>query len=305
MTHRRWALWLAVGLLWPWRAEARHAAGTEAVPWLKINPDAAQAALGQTGVARRGVGFPLMVNPALLGASGEHASAAAGHLQAFEGMTGTHGAASVNLGTWALGAQVGTWAAESSPATDAQGREIGSTRFSAQSVSAGLAHREGDWRWGLAGKTFQEDLGGGSHASRRQGWAGDVGAFWRHPYDPWSVGASLTNVGGSVKNATGGNPLPWTARLGAEVSWLGHQVHTTLELAAQKGEAISSRLGLGYQPWSNLSLRLGEATDPSQNNWTGWTAGVGLKISDVELNYAYAPDDNLGLSQRASLAWEW
>ncbi|MBD3285217.1 hypothetical protein GF359_02345 [candidate division WOR-3 bacterium] len=54
--------------------------------------------------------------------------------------------------------------------------------------------------------------------------------------------------------------------------------------------------GVEYSPWPILSLRLGYSTEriQAENLSDGISAGFGLQVSNLEINYSYLPNSNIG-----------
>ncbi|MDP2989530.1 MAG: PorV/PorQ family protein, partial [Kiritimatiellota bacterium] len=112
------------------------------------------------------------------------------------------------------------------------------------------------------------------------------------------VGANYQNaIGGKITNKTSGatDDLAQNLKLGTKITLLGREgeaaaVHNTrklyanvdYDLAMNGSRANVLHLGTEFWPTSNLALRAG-----SDNNEL--TAGLGLRYSGIEFNYAYHP----------------
>jgi len=158
------------------------------------------------------------------------------------------------------------------------------------------------WDFGLAAKFFQETL----DASTVNGGALDIGGIYH--FDPqWSLGASVRDIGPSLRFAGAEARLPWTGdvglwnKLNAWLGW-GAEVSETID------EPIELRAGGEAIPESHIALRAGYALR-SESNDLGMLAnasfGMGLLIGPAHLDYAFGSLGDFGYTHRISMAWRF
>ncbi|MFH1826643.1 MAG: PorV/PorQ family protein [bacterium] len=145
---------------------------------------------------------------------------------------------------------------------------------------------------GGAGLSMIEDAAG-------SGYSVDLGALYPVT-DFWMLGANYQNaVGGVIQRSSGiDESIAPTLKLGSQFTLLGKEgrsytLHRVRKLYANVDYDINSNglpnaahYGLEFWPSANLALRMG--SDNSE-----LTAGLGLRFSGIEFNYAYHPFDSV------------
>ncbi len=109
----------------------------------------------------------------------------------------------------------------------------------------------------------------------------------------FSLGAVAQNIGSKL----GSDPLPLTFKLGA-ASKLKNVV-LALDIAKPQDNEVYYCLGAEWWLRNVLALRAGYKTN--QDVGEGWSAGLGFKFSRSDLDYAYVPYGDLGITHRISL----
>lgn len=153
---------------------------------------------------------------------------------------------------------------------------------------------------GATGRAARQTLGDMHFDS----FAVDAGVLWR-AVPALAVGAAVSNLGGSGSESD----LAMGLNLGA--SWhqaVGAEDHVLLACATEIQPGGLSHLNVGGEGtfMSHLALRAGyrfNFADQQLNGLTGLTAGVGISISHVALDYAYVPFGELGNLHRISLTF--
>lgn len=142
-------------------------------------------------------------------------------------------------------------------------------------------------RAGLALRRVQEKL----DTEDSKGWCGDVGLAWRH--EAWAVQASALNLGKVSAFQSESVALPRTLNLGA--SWSGAlpvpgwQVSARATLRHLQDDETHPHLGLELRPAAGLALRGG---------WMGGhedrflTLGAGFAWGQARLDYGWLPFDS-------------
>ncbi len=136
--------------------------------------------------------------------------------------------------------------------------------------------------------------------------AGDLGVLWS-PVKNFRLGAAYSNLG----TAVAGHSLTGQFQGGASATFdlssrdrfllalSGSWFSTNLGAAQAGGELVLDKrwsLRAGYQlPF----------TDNQVSGFTNFTAGAGVKIESLSLDYAYLPFGSLGVSHRVSLSYQF
>ena len=183
------------------------------------------------------------------------------------------------------------------------GTSFDSTLGLAPAVSTGddafflsMAYRiKNIFAFGVTGKYILRQIAGYNASA----FGGDVGVLIT-PGDRFRIGAGLFNAGQDVKFISEGDPLPMTGRLGLAFKILDVP-HNSLLLSVDndqfQAQAYQGAAGMEYWLDKTLALRAGYTGDAYEQHWT---AGVGLSISQFQLDYAYAPAGTLGDTHRLS-----
>jgi len=142
--------------------------------------------------------------------------------------------------------------------------------------------------FGLSAGMLQETIA----EDKKTAYLGNIGLLFK-PSEPISVGLTCQNVGSDL----GEDPLPLTYKGGIALRL------KSFTIAADAVKAIDDDMyfcvGLEWWIGDILALRAGYRT--GQDIGSGMSAGVGLKISKINIDYAYIPYGNLGNTQRISL----
>lgn len=165
-----------------------------------------------------------------------------------------------------------------------------------------LVFRTGLVALGTSVKYARETIGG----SRLDAWAGDAGLAIA-VFDLMAFGVSVQNIGGDLG---AGLHLPRRTRAGFTLNYVDPQgtyrLLTTLEgqwpsegtafliLGAESGMVTH---GLG------LLARVGYVGHSAATPASPFTAGAGIELGRLHLDYAYRADDALGARHRVGLRW--
>jgi len=150
---------------------------------------------------------------------------------------------------------------------------------------------------GLNIKFLQEKLAN----EKASAWATDIGTIYDTPLKGLSLGACLQNLGTEVKFIQEGYPLPLTLKLGIGFTknMMGQPLTLAVDYNVPNDDKESFSLGGEYWVRNVLGLRAGYKNGQALGN--GLCLGVGLKISFVELSYAFLGLGYLGNTHRMGL----
>lgn len=304
---RPWAAALALGvLLLP---SARLGSALESgAEFLRIDTDARAGGMASAGAASSFGVNALTYNPAGLAAlrGGELAFS---HTQWLPGSTHDFIGAGLPLragGAWK--AAVGVTRLNNGGIAgrgDDRGAAGGFSAYD-QSVALGAAGSYGRWSAGGAVKYIQSDIAG----TRAATWAVDLGARRSLRGLPVAVGVCVQNLGPGLKYISQRDPLPLSAAAGLTFMPLaGFSLTLDAKRYVYDRETVFS-LGSEYKLFgdgtsvSALALRggLGGARSGSGDGLGGlWSAGAGIRLFDLNVDYALAPYRDLGSTHRVTL----
>lgn len=130
----------------------------------------------------------------------------------------------------------------------------------------------------------------------------DLGVIWRPPVQGLTFGASLTNLGSSLKFVREREPLPLTLKLGAGYLVPSGRWGLTSDLIVTRSRDFAGKIGGEF--WilpEALALRAG--FNSTIEAGSGFTIGAGFRWDDLRLDYAYVPTGDLGRQHQMSLAY--
>lgn len=130
-------------------------------------------------------------------------------------------------------------------------------------------------------------------------WAGDLSAYTR-PINGVSAGVTFDNLN-RPEITLGNDPDVFRRHMRAGLAYRAPRDRFILSMDANKTEQQSPYYvaGLEYNPISLLSLRTG--WDQNQDV----TLGFGVTFRSLRFDYAYANQENLGATNKASLTFRW
>jgi hypothetical protein len=274
--------------------------GSQAMPWLKQDNNAATAGMAGVAVANEVNVNAIGANPAsLAGLKGQQAGFM--HDAGLEGVSTEHAAYGLGLGQGVGAALSVAYLNFGSVSTYqvagnglVQGADINPSGLA---IALGVGKSIGPLSGGVALKWAREDLG----SSQSSAVAGDLGL--RYSTDAGiSLGVAAQNLGGSVN----GSALPTAYRLGAayarEVA-KNQSVEAGVEAQTPSSEfkAATVRLGAQYGLEDNLALRGGYIIAAGDAVDSAFTVGAGVGYKGVHLDYAFEPSKDLGNRNRFSI----
>lgn len=274
-----------------------HEPGSTALPLLKSGQGARAAGLGEAYVALADDPSALYWNPAGLGQLPDYHLSFSHH----EWFAGTrdelvHIALPSGVGTFGLGAVysgnpgIEGWNERNEP-LDTFGTWDGI-------LTLGFGTRIGrDYFIGLAAKGIFEHL----HATIGYGGAAEAG-FLARPLPFLGLGLACRNLGLMLFDGYPEN-LPTELALGASGRF--GPLRGTAEAVYPLDNALNLRAGVEWTPVSELSVRLGYRSGPADittlGAFSGLTAGLGVNLSNLRLDYSISPAGGLGIAHRFGL----
>ncbi|MBM3331415.1 PorV/PorQ family protein [candidate division WOR-3 bacterium] len=271
--------------------------GTSVMPVLKIEQGVRLAAMGGAGIGAVEDASAIYWNLAGLGRAQSY-HCALSHHQWFAGIKDEVIHAALPSGQGALGLGlvysgepgVEFWDANNVPGDTFR------TWNGAMSIGYGLSVAP-NYQVGVALKGFYQVL----YTTSGYGGAIDLG-FACRPLPYLRLGATGRNIGFAAYGA-GGEPMPIEAGVGGGLA-VG-PVNAVLDVIATMDNAPSLHAGVEYLPVPELAVRLGYRTGPQDLGTlgvlSGLTAGLGVNVGPLSLDYAITPYGKLGIAHRIGL----
>lgn len=141
---------------------------------------------------------------------------------------------------------------------------------------------------------------------RASGHAFDAGLMWTPSFaQGLTLGASARNMGPAVRFQRERERLPLTLRSGAayEFEWDKRPVLLSADLIGQRDSALQFAVGAETTFGKTVSLRMGWSSRNQAD--IGLTAGAGMRIRDLSVDYAIVPFGDLELAHRMSVTFRW
>ncbi|MFC1522646.1 PorV/PorQ family protein [Elusimicrobiota bacterium] len=161
-----------------------------------------------------------------------------------------------------------------------------------------------DLRLGLALKYIASDLGPESAST----FALDLGSIY-HLNDAWQTSFAIQNIGGKLKFVDEGDPLPLRVKPGVaykkDLANEGKLIGTLDAdlLFVDKRYLINP--GVEWWPKEMFAVRAGYQLGRDSDAGPGVSAGLGYRVSNVGIDYAFAPYGVLGNTHQISLAFKF
>ncbi|HAH31417.1 MAG TPA: hypothetical protein DCL44_03780 [Elusimicrobia bacterium] len=186
---------------------------------------------------------------------------------------------------------------------DASGVNIGSFNSQEGAFSFGLsAALGGDWYNAYALKVFYQK----ADRNRASSLGGDAGLL--KIAGDWRFGVSVSNVGAKLKLGSSAFDLPLMIRAGA-ARRLKDQLLVSLDAlkAGENAVALCAGVENGFDIGEEdlFFVRVGYKSGRSQYAGSGFTGGIGIKYNDLGLDYAFSPYGELGDAHRITLSFNF
>jgi len=156
--------------------------------------------------------------------------------------------------------------------------------------------------WGITVKYLYEKI----YLESAYGVAVDLGTIYKLPFQGFSVGAAIQNIGKMSEFKNEAVKLPTTLKCGLAYE-LPFQLYGNMLIAADiikiLDSAFYTNFGIEYELKKLLALRAGYLAGYDERSIQG---GIGLKLSRYRLDYAYAPfKSDIGNSHRISFGMKF
>ncbi|MEW5766823.1 MAG: PorV/PorQ family protein [bacterium] len=124
----------------------------------------------------------------------------------------------------------------------------------------------------------------------------DAGGVYHLPRHPIKLGLVIQNLGPKASLVEEDFSLPLTIKLGGSYSLLAHRLIMAADMHKIKGQRAGFNLGLEYWAIPSLALRAGynlKGESTEIESLSGLSVGLGFRIKNYGLDYAYSAGDKL------------
>lgn len=170
-----------------------------------------------------------------------------------------------------------------------------------QALSVAYADKFTLWdrmfRWGMTVKLLQQTIG----AEQATGLAYDAGIIYAPVARNWRVGATVQNLGFLSKFRDEADPLPLNFKLSGAAFFMGEKLRLGLDVNFPLDNTPILNTGVEFYPIPQVALRGGYRFDDNTTDFRGPTAGIGVTLAGITLDYAYVPFELLGTNHKFSL----
>ncbi|MFC1566769.1 PorV/PorQ family protein [bacterium] len=135
------------------------------------------------------------------------------------------------------------------------------------------------------------------------GYAADIGLLISHKQI--RIGAYVENLGKGIKLYKEEFPLPTRVNVGVLFNTREDISFGVDVINDFSDEEVSINTGAEYVLAGKLAIRGGYQFNRAENTGLGFTAGMGLNIGLVTLDYAYIPFGDLGNTHRAAIKFKF
>jgi len=155
--------------------------------------------------------------------------------------------------------------------------------------------------FGLTGKIINQEIDNSSATAI----AADFGAMFRSSGWPIPVRIGIVgaNLGTKLELDRVSENLPALVRAGLAVDLWNERLTVAADVEKVRDQAVTAQVGGELRLIEQLSLRVGYDGRIDSDN--GMTAGFGVKVSDLTIDYAYVPYGRLGNNHRVGLMYQW
>lgn len=308
--YKSLAIGLSLLVMLDGSVKAAQNSGTSSFSFLNIPTGARAAALGQAFTSIPNDIQGLVYNPACLAtmassqASFEHLAYVADIAQ--EGIAAGHAGRDQGL-SWGVLANylhvgdIDRTVATSLPTGDGFS-ETGS--FSTYDMALGASVAGPFIMEGLSMGTTLKFLRESLADASSNGAALDAGVIYQGNVErSWNMGASVQNAGFASKFSDAAVKLPMTLRVGASGQPFAQWLFST-DFVKRVDTAGEADIGAEVTPKRFFSLRVGYRyafNNPDLGGLSNFSAGIGIRIQRMSLDYAFVPLGDLGTTHRISL----
>jgi hypothetical protein len=281
--------------------------GTTGAEFLRINPDARIVSMGETYAAIDNIAIAAFTNPAAL-ANTDQKNINATHIVWFsEVQDETLYYQQPLSANWGLGIGLTYLHMDALNVRDSAGTLTGTSyEASDTAFSLGIGRKLGEtFMVGSNIKVIQSKLA----TKKAQSYALDAGILWKDIMGKLAAGAVVQNIGTKIKFDQESDPLPLAVRAGILYSPLEERsflLVCDVESYLNDGK-VNIHTGLEYWLTSYFALRAGYKTNTiaDLDTTSGISAGIGINIGSLGLDYSFVPYGILGDTHRISLGFRF
>lgn len=278
----------------------------QAVPWFFKTPSAKSVALGNSQAVVTSGAAAIILNPANLSWQGGNYLSLM-HTEIIKEVNQELVGVSYQLKGWHLGLGYQRIEVKNIEAYDEQDNYLSTFADVGQALTLAVSKRIHP-RVSLGGSVSLIGEKMMQYAGR--GYAAKISGMWQVT-DNLLIGGVLTNPIGQMNwvdewagyegdtelPATWSDPLPTVGRVGAAYYWPEYDLTVLAEYLSDQADA-PLHIGVEKGYMRNLRFRLGlDGLTP--------TMGLGLKMSRLEVDYAFVLDQDFGKRQYLSLNWQY
>jgi len=171
-----------------------------------------------------------------------------------------------------------------------------------QALSVAYAHHfelfDRTFHWGMTGKLIQQRI----DAETANGFAYDAGILYVPPGRNWRAGVTIQNLGYLSRFRTEADPLPLNVKFSGGANFSRDRLRLGMDINVPVDNSPYVNFGAEVLPIPQVALRAGYRYDNSTTDFVGYTAGLGVMLANISLDYAYVPFELLGANHRFGLS---
>lgn len=218
--------------------------------------------------------------------------------------TYSHGAVGTPLENGGLAASLSYLSFGKIDGYDTHGVPTGNVNAYSGVATVGGAWLGDNWSAGFNAKGVQGSLADVTAT----GFASDLGVNLIYPEEVLTgtlrLGATVRNLGTGMKYLQYRDPFPTEYRVGvAAVQMLNKKVNLSMDYGKARDANGAVYAGAEFWLGSFIALRTGYAGTNAEGS--GLRAGIGLRMADLSLDYAFSQYGVLGLSHRYELTYRF
>jgi len=277
--------------------------GTTGAEVLKIGVGARALGMGEAYTAMADDVSSLYWNPAGLALMQER-QASFMYNQMVNDLKYQNAAVGIPLENGAIGGSLSYLSYGNIAGYDPTGKSIGNQSAYSAVGTVGAAWLGNQWSAGLNLKGIQEKLAD----EKANGIATDLGVNLIYPKPVLGgtvrLGGVYQNLGSGMKFIDEKSPLPSTWKVGlAAVQLINRKLNVSADYAQPKDE--DSVMSFGAEYWLSRFIALRGGYVNNHREGSGMRAGLGLRISRISFDYAYAGQGELGMSHRYEMSFRF
>ncbi len=285
--------------------------GTTGADFLLIPVGPRQVAMGDQGAALSDDGFSMYYNPAGI-AMLQRQEIDLLYNQWVQGVSQQYLAyVYPDLAGGSLGASLNVLRVDPFQGYDNSG--VQTSQVTAQDISPSLAYAHSVWGgrnpedFGLAAGLSAQYIRENLESNVASGYAGNAGLLAHFPFKETylQAGLAVQNVGSGLSYYGRRPALPETYSLGLSAMTKRWGTPLTLSVEGRKSLDLTPSFSVGAEYWLNSLFALRVGYETANDLGPGIRAGMGLRIRDVQFDYAMSIMGDFGLTHRVGLTYRF